>query len=298
MRRWTGALLAVLALVTAACSPLGALNAFSPGDGGSVRLAEGAAYGADVRQKLDIYAPTRAAPGTPVVVFFYGGSWSSGRRQDYAFAARAIASRGLVVVVPDYRLVPQVRFPAFVQDAASAVRWTQLNVSRYGGDPARMAVMGHSAGAYIAAMVALDGKWLREAGAPPGTVKAWVGLSGPYDFYPFDVKASQDAFGPYPDPHATQPIAFARADAPPALLVHGLADTTVKPRNSEALAAALRARGAVAELKLYPGLSHTDTLVALSRLFRGKAPVLADSVGFLGAKLGAGAVAPRAESRR
>ena len=207
-----------------------------------------------------------------------------GTRVEYGFAARAYAARGFVVVVPDYRKVPTVRFPAFVEDAADAVRWTQDNIANHGGDPESVALAGHSAGAYAVAMLALDRRWLDRAGARPGIVKAAIGLAGPYDFYPFTGRAV-DALGQWPRPRETQPIAFARADAPPMLLVTGSDDTTVRPRNAKALAAALTALGAPVELKEYAGQGHEDVVMALSRPFRGKAPVLDDSVDFLNARL-------------
>jgi acetyl esterase/lipase len=282
MRRARHLVAAAVAATLGACSPLGALNGvnnLTPGDGGTAREATGIAFGAEARQKLDVYTPAKAA-NAPVVVFFYGGSWNSGRRQDYAFAARALAAQGFVVVVPDYRLVPQVRFPAFVEDGAAAVAWTSANISRYGGNAAAIGVTGHSAGAYIAVMVALDPRWLAAAGAP-GAVKAAVGLAGPYDFYPFVPGAAADqALGGQPDPRLTQPISFVRRDAPPMLLLNGADDSTVYPRNAERLAAALNDAGATAEKRIYPDIGHIGILLAISKPFRGKAPALADMTGF------------------
>jgi acetyl esterase/lipase len=259
---------------------LNRLNALTPGDGGVVKRVDGAAYGPDPRQRLDVYAPTDAKGPLPVVIFYYGGGWNSGYRGGYAFAARAIAARGFVVVVPDYRLVPQVRFPAFVDDGAAAVRWAVDHVAASGGDPKRIAVAGHSAGAHIAMMLALDARYIAAAGAP-GAIKAVVGLAGPYDFLPFDKPSSIEAFGRAPDPKATQPISFVRADAPPALLLTGDADDVVRPRNSRALAAALRLKGATVEEHEYAGVGHIGLLLALSKPFRGKADVLATMTAFL-----------------
>ena len=264
---------------------LNGLNALTPGDGGVVRRIDGAAYGSDPRQKLDVYAPEHATAPLPVVVFFYGGGWNSGYRGGYAFAARAIAARGFVVVVPDYRLVPAVRFPAFVDDAAAAIRWTVDHVAASGGDPTRIAVAGHSAGAHIALLVTLDRHYLAAAGAP-GAIRAAVGLAGPYDFLPFDAQSAIDAFGQAPDPALTQPIHFVRADAPPVLLLTGDADDVVRPRNTAALAAALRRVGAPVEVRTYPGVGHIGILLALSKPFRGKADALSTIADFLHAKLG------------
>jgi acetyl esterase/lipase len=271
------------AALTGGCT-LGGLdlvNSLTPGDHDAHKLVDGASYGPDPRQRLDVYGPTRSMDASPVVVFFYGGSWSSGYRQGYAFVGRALASRGFVVVIPDYRLVPQVRFPAFVQDGALAVQWTARNARAHGGDPRRLALSGHSAGAYISAMLALDEQWLGAAGLRPQAVRSLANLAGPYDFYPFDVPASQRAFGDSPDPQATQPIHFARPGAPPAFLAYGTADTTVKPRNSIRLAEALRRYGVEVDLKSYPGLNHVDIVLALSKPFRSRAPVLEDLSDFL-----------------
>ncbi len=287
-RRWIlgfGSVVALAALT--GCSGLGTLNglnAITPGDGGVRRVAGDIGFGADPRQKLDIYAPTEAK-SLPVIVFFYGGSWASGRRQDYAFAAHALAAKGFVVVVPDYRLVPAVRFPAFVEDGAAAIAWTKSHIADHGGDPSRIGVTGHSAGAHIALLLTLDRQWLAKAGAP-GAIKAAVGLAGPYDFAPFDAgSAAAAAFGQWPDARETQPIHFARADAPPLLLLTGDADTTVKPGNSQRLAAAQTALGAKATLKLYPGIGHMGIILALSKPFRGKATALDDSAAFFAAHL-------------
>jgi acetyl esterase/lipase len=231
-------------------------------------------------QRLDVWRPaSRKGEPRPVLVFFYGGGWVKGTRDAYAFAARAYAARGFVVVVPDYRKVPGVRFPAFVQDGADAVRWTSDHIAEFGGDPRRIAVAGHSAGAYTAAMLALDPRWLAAAGLPRGTIKAAVGLSGPYDFYPYTGRAIAAMAGA--TPAQTQPIAFARADAPPMLLVTSSADTVVRPRNARNLALALRRLGAPVAYRNYRGLTHENIAMALSRPFRDKAPVLDDSVAFL-----------------
>jgi len=256
------------------------------GTSGARLLGEGVAFGTH-GQTLDIWAPeTTPAGKLPVVVFWYGGGWAKGDRASYAFAGRALAREGFLVVIPDYRKVPDVLFPAFVDDAAQAVAWTAANASKHGGDPARVAFMGHSAGAYQAVMLALDAKRLTAAGIDPAIVKAAVGLSGPYDFYPFDSPRSIAACSQWPQPAETQPITFARADAPPLLLVTSDGDATVRPRNTNNLAARLREVGAPVEVRNYGPLDHEEIVMALSVPFRGKGPVLADSVAFLKARMG------------
>ena len=278
VRRHVG-VLALLGSLAAACSPLTTFDRLVPKDRGGIRVAKDLAYGDAPRQRLDVYAP-RAACGRPrpVVVFFYGGSWNSGTRAGYAFVGRALAARGFVTVVPDYRLVPDVHYPAFVEDGAAAVRWAISHADAYCGDGGSVVLMGHSAGAYIAAMLAVDPRWL---GASRPAVKGLVGLAGPYDFAPFDVAASRAAFGQSPDPAATQPVTWAGAGDPPALLLYGSDDTVVRPRNSQALAAKLRAGGVAVDERAHAKLGHIGILLALARPFRGRAPVLDDVAGFV-----------------
>lgn len=254
------------------------------GGAGAQQVAEGLAFGSH-GQTLDIWAPANAlADKLPVVIFWYGGGWAKGDRAAYAFAGRALANEGFVVVIPDYRKVPHVRFPAFLEDGAQAVAWVQANIAQFSGDLERVAVMGHSAGAYQAVMLALDSKRLTAAGVDPGFIKAGVGLSGPYDFYPFDKKRSIDAMGQWPRPLETQPIKFARADAPPLLLVTSDGDETVRPKNANNLGARLRELGAPVEVKNFGPLDHEEVVMALSVPFRSKGPVLADSAAFLKAQ--------------
>ena len=266
--------------LASACSPLTAFNTLAPRDP-AARAGSGIAYGPDPRQTLDVYTPKGGAAGAPVLVFFYGGGWNSGRRQDYAFVGQALASRGFLTVVPDYRLVPQVRYPDFLKDCAAAVAWAHLHAAAFGGDPDRIVLAGHSAGAYNAIMLALDTHYLRDAGVDPRLIRAAAGLSGPYDFLPFRVDSTIATFGDAPDPAATQPINHVTPAAPPIFLGHGDKDTLVYPKNTTTLGAALAKAGDTVEVKIYPGLSHADMVLALSKLFRGKAPVLADMTGFL-----------------
>jgi acetyl esterase/lipase len=261
---------------------LDVINALYPGDGGVVRVADDVPFREGERGRLDVYAkPQAAGARRPVLVFFYGGGWAMGQRREYSFVAKAYAARGYVVVIPDYRLVPEVRFPSFIEDGAAAVRWTRDNIARFGGDPDRIVLAGHSAGAYIAVMLALDRRYLAAAGVDPGAVKAAAGLAGPYDFYPFVKKRSIDAMSRAPDPQATQPINFARADAPPLWLANGTIDTVVRPRNAVRLAARQKQLGSrTTVLRLYEGRNHNDLIIAISKPFRRREPVLAESLAF------------------
>jgi acetyl esterase/lipase len=156
----------------------------------------------------------------PLLLFVYGGGWDSGDRTEYSFAGRALAGLGFLVAVADYRVFPEVTFPAFVDDLGLAANWLLAHAAQHGGEPDRFFLAGHSAGAYNAVMLALQPA---RFGAPglAGKIEAVVGLSGPYDFYPYDVKQSIDAFGPYDDPLSTQPVNLVTSAAPPMLLAHG-----------------------------------------------------------------------------
>ncbi|MES2754998.1 MAG: alpha/beta hydrolase [Pseudomonadota bacterium] len=252
------------------------------GGGSGVELVGEAIPFGTTGQTLDVWRPATSSPAPrPVIIFYYGGGWVHGDRGAYAFAARALAKVGFVVVVADYRKVPGVRFPAFVQDGAMAVKWVRDNVARYGGDPARVALSGHSAGAYIAAMLALDRRWLQAEGVDPAIVRAAVPMCGPYDFYPFTKRRSRDAMQGAADPQMTQPIHFARAGAPPLLLLSAGSDAQVGSHNARNLTARLQALGAPVTHIDYGELSHENVVMALSVPYRDKAPVLADTVAFL-----------------
>ncbi len=275
----------LLGVLAAACSPLTMLNNLGPRDRGVRRVARDLKYGDDPRQRFDLFAPVDSKAPLPVVVFFYGGGWDSGSKSDYGWAAQALAAQGFLVALPDYRIVPEVVFPTFIEDAAAAAAKIADVAAQYGGDPARLGVSGHSAGAHLAMMIALDRRYMAAAGKPD-IIKAAAGLSGPYDFLPFDVPASINAFGQAPDPAQTQPVTFVRADGPPLWLGHGEPDVVVESVDSTILADRMRAAGGRAEAKIYPGLNHADTVAVFSPLFRSKAPVLADMAAFLHHELG------------
>lgn len=265
-----------LGALAAACSPLGVLNAVSPRERGVRRVARDVAYGPHPRQSLDVHAPDLAVGETaPVLVLFYGGGWDSGSKALYGWAARALAAQGFVVAMPDYRIVPDALFPVFIEDAAAATAKAAEVAAEYGGDPRRLGVIGHSAGAHLAMMIALDRRYMAAVGQP-SLIRAAAGLAGPYEFLPFDVPASINAFGRAPDPLMTQPVTFVRADAPPLWLGHGTEDVVVHDDDTVILHDRIQAVGGRSEAKLYPGLNHADLIATFSPLFRKKAPVLAD----------------------
>jgi acetyl esterase/lipase len=237
------------------------------------------AYGPESRQRLDVYLP-QDARDRPVVVFFYGGSWTSGRRGLYRFVGAALAERGIVTVVPDYRLYPQVKFPLFLDDGAMAVAWVQKHAQEFGGDPQRIVLMGHSAGGHEAAFLAYDRQLLQKAGAHPEWIVGLVGLSGPYALAP-DTKILHTIFAsPYTEAE-WQPVRFVTPQSPPTLLVHGTADDVVAIEHTEKLRDVLQANHVRVETHFYPDKGHADTVAAMSVLARGRAPVLDQSVSFI-----------------
>jgi acetyl esterase/lipase len=265
--------------VLSGCSPVTVLNALAPKAG--ISEIHDISYAPGDRHRLDIYAPGGRG-AAPVVVFIYGGGWTDGSKDNYRFVAAALAARGFLTVVPDYRLFPEVRFPAFLQDNAAAVAWTKANIARYGGDPHRIFLMGHSAGAYNVAMLTLDKQWLGSDGLDPDRdITATVGLAGPYDFLPLHDPELEAIFAPSGDLRRSQPITFARGTAPPMLLATGTDDVTVRPGNTEHLAEAIRQDGGRVEEKLYPGVNHTKIIGAMAGVLRWLAPSLADVTGFL-----------------
>ena len=254
------------------------LNRFAPGN---FTVTRNISYTSGPRGGLDIYAP-RHASNAPLVVFFYGGSWQEGDKALYRFVGAALAAHGVVAMIPDYRVYPQTRFPGFLQDGATAVAWAHAHAATYGADPARLFLMGHSAGAYIAAMLALDPEWLAPHGLnPKHDIAGLIGLAGPYDFLPLTDPVLKIIFGPPAGLARTQPIDFVTSGAPPAFLAAGMKDATVDPGNSTRLARRLRQSADRVEVKFYPGIDHIELAGALSPWLSTLAPVLADCLAFI-----------------
>jgi acetyl esterase/lipase len=246
-----------------------------------VKRTANIAFGAGASDLLDVYQPSKP-PGAalPVMVFWHGGGWVDGSKGFYRFVGATLAQLGYVTVLPNYRVYPEVRFPAFLDDAAHAVRWVQQHAAEYGGDPHGVVLMGHSAGAHMAAMLALNTTYLERAGANIHDIAGLIGLSGPYGLTPNTDVLNTIFSAPY-TPRDWQVISYASAQSPPALLLHGGSDDLVRPGNTDDLAAALRSFGVRVEPKIYPGRGHPDTVAALSVPARGRAPVLQDVASFM-----------------
>jgi acetyl esterase/lipase len=261
---------------------LGFLAANLPAVFGAYERHTNIGYAPQPEQRLDVYEPeiSGGAP-RPVVVFWHGGRWRFGDKADYRFVGASLAKLGYVTVLPNYRHYPQVKMAGFMEDAARAVLWASARAGDFGGDRARMYLMGHSAGAHMATLLALDSRHFAATGQPAQHIAGVIGLSGAYDFLPLLDANEQDIFGPELNYPQSQPINFVHAGAPPMLLAHGTKDVTVRPRNSENLAAALRTCGVSVTLKLYPNRSHADTVAALAAVARGRAPTLSDIAAFV-----------------
>jgi acetyl esterase/lipase len=276
------ALLGIAAAGVAGCSRVEFIAANLPTVFGAYTRHADIPYGSDPRQRLDVYLPDKPpATDKTMVVFWYGGRWTTGDKSQYRFVGAALAELGYVAVLPNYRHYPDVKLPGFMDDAARAALWATMHAGGYGVDPGRVYVMGHSAGAHMAALLVLDTRYFAATGHPVPAIAGVIGLSGPYDFLPLLDADVRDMFGPPANYPASQPINFVRSDAPPMLLVHGLQDDTVWPKNSRNLATALAALGVAVDLKLYPRCGHADTVAALSLPARGRAPTLADLAAFL-----------------
>ena len=243
----------------------------------SVEQVAEASTGPHRQQRLLVYRSDDAAEALPVLVFFHGGSWAHGDPQHYGFVARSFAEEGFVVVLGGYRLGDEGRYPAMLEDTAAVVGWVHANIAKYGGDPERIFLGGHSAGAYNVAQVALERRWLEKEGVPESALRGVIGLAGPYDFYPYDSASTKAAFGSARAGAESQPVNHARAGAPPMLLVHGEADTLVKPRNSRALAKALNEAGGRADTLFLPEGDHNAPLLSLANPWR-RDPLVHDRI--------------------
>ena len=270
----------VLSLLSA-CTVFDVIDRLVPHTG--YGLEPGISYGTGVRRKLDVYRPAAQVKSRAVIVFLYGGGWRKGERRKYRFVGQMLASQGYLVVIPDYRLYPAVTFPGFVEDAAAAIGWVHREIAARGGDPGRIFIAGHSAGAHSAALLALDPIYLEKAGVPRKALAGWIGLSGPYAFDPSKFSSTRPIFATAHPPDSARPINFVRAGAPPALLVHGDQDWTVSDKNSIELARRLRDVGARVRYVSLADTGHGAVLLGLAEPLRGDTRLVDDITNFVNA---------------
>lgn len=281
--RITGFLLSVALVCLSGCTAAGIAVANLPAAFSKNNVVRDIAYGDEAMQKLDLYVPDRNlktdADDFPVIIFFYGGRWTEGKKSDYAFVGDALASRGYITVIPDYRKYPKVRFPAFVEDGAKAASWVYENINNYHGDRDLIFISGHSAGAHIAALLVADKSYLADAGQASSMIKGMTGLAGPYDFTP-EEEDLKEIFGPpeqYPQMQATT---FIDGSEPPLLLLQGDQDSAVGAFNLEKLARKIRSKNGAVETKIYEDVNHVEIVGAFSWYWRKKAPVIEDVTTF------------------
>ena len=266
----------LLALVsTVDCTHVGLLLVntsarFSP----QYTLHKDLSYGNELRQNLNVFSLKNQTKLAPVVVFFYGGSWTSGSKDDYRFIGEAFASKGIVTVIPDYRLYPQVKFPEFVNDGAKSLTWVRDNIEEYGGNSKEVYVMGHSAGAHIAAMLSYDNHFLKKQKIKQSFIEGFIGISGPYDFLPFANPLNKKIFAPEKEFKKSQPINYVKRQSPRTLLIHGIHDKTVGIHNSRNLAKKLRANNVPVQTEFLDNLNHVQAIAKFSKLLRGKGKLL------------------------
>ena len=269
--------------LTIACSPVKTLNSLVPNNG--YLLHSDIAYGDLPRQKLDIYQPKQPIKNQqekpPVILFYYGGSWDSGNKSDYKFAAEAFSSNGFVTVIPDYRVYPEVSFPGFMADPATAAKWVKDHIQDFGGDPNRVFLMGHSAGAHIAVMLSLNEEYLAKENLKPTDFQGTIGLAGPYDFLPVKTDRLKKIFGPVDQRWKSQPIEFVTGKNQPMLLLVGLKDGTVWPRNTFNLAEKIKSKGSTVEVVQFANYGHIDMVSKLAKPLRGNGELLKPIVDFI-----------------
>lgn len=281
-----GLILIVFVFIVAltACSPTRALNAVVPSS--SYTLVSDVPYiadGAHVRQTMDIYIPEQTSHKQNIVVFLYGGGWDDGDKADFEFIGQAFARLGYITVIPNYRLFPEVEFPAFINDAAAAVQaipnhvpsaCTALQANERG-----LILIGHSAGAHSAAMLLANPSYLGDS-LP---INAFIGLSGPYDL-PLDHERVGEKFSQVEGNEANPVVIISErkpSNLPPTLLLHGEADTIAKPTHSESFATELNALGVPTTFKLYPSRRHVALVASLASPLRFWTPAYEDIQVFL-----------------
>lgn len=203
------------------------------------------------RHLLDLYAPAKA-DRLPVVVWFYGGGWRSGDKRLFEHLGRAFAVRGIVTAAVNYRLTPEVAWPANAEDCAAAVAWVRENIEEYGGDPEKIVLTGHSAGAHLAAMVTLRKDLLEAAGVDPSSVRGCAMISGATNL-PGHIGSTEftarehveETFGSSVEELAdASPITWVRPDAPPFLVLVAEKDPEGLKEQGKELSDELREAGA------------------------------------------------------
>jgi acetyl esterase/lipase len=268
----------ILTTFLTACTPLQFALVNVPALTYDGQISKDVPYGELTRQKLDIYVPNIDQETFPVVVFFHGGRWTDGSKEQYKFVGMTLSNMGYVVVMPNTRLYPDVKFPTFAEDAAKSVAWVHKNIASYKGNQ-NLFISGHSSGAHLGALIIADNAYLAAYELKPNIVNAFAGISGPYDFVP---KAADinDMFGPaenFPNMVVTN---FIDGDEPPMLLIYTAEDTTVHPRNLALLKAGVEKANGKVEAITYETGGHAAPVAAFSWANPSDLPVTRDIDSF------------------
>ena len=275
-----------------ALSALGLVNGISSSAG--VGVSKDINYGDAPLQNLDMYYPKPLVQAMqtqsvidksyPMVVFVYGGSWENGSKEDYAFVGQSLAQAGYVTAVVNYRKAPEHVYPDFVKDTAKAIAWSYDNAPKFHADPKRLAVVGHSAGAFNAVAAISNSDFLAPYGMSPSDISAVVGIAGPYsyDFRKFD---SASAFASDATPDEVMPDRQIKGTQPPYLLLTAENDKIVYDTNTIKMTQALEDFGATVETGQIKGASHATSIGAMAKPLRWVNDVRAQVLTYLDKEL-------------
>ncbi|MBB3107876.1 acetyl esterase/lipase [Psychrobacter luti] len=262
---------------------------------GGVGVSKNILYGDEPNQDLDIYYPkplTKAMKSKnvtddnaindsyPMVVFVHGGSWESGNKDEYAFVGQSLAQAGYVTAVINYRKAPEHVYPDYVQDAAQAIAWSYNNAKSLHADPKRLAVIGHSAGAFNAVAAVANEDFLAPYGVKPKDIAAVIGIAGPYS-YDFRKFSSRTAFGPDETPETVMPDRQIKGKQPPYLLLTAEKDKVVHVTNTIKMTQALKVAGVKVETGEIAGASHATSIGAMAPPLRWVNDVRAQVLSYL-----------------
>ena len=257
---------------------------------GGVGVSKDILYGDEPLQDLDIYYPKPLAQAMkkntpikqeyPMVVFVHGGSWESGNKDEYAFVGQSLAQAGYVTAVINYRKAPEHVYPDYVEDTAQAIAWSYKNAARFYADPERLAVIGHSAGAFNAVAAIANEDFLKPYGVKPTDIRAVIGIAGPYS-YDFRKFSSATAFAADATPDEVMPDRQIKGAQPPYLLLTAEKDTVVYATNTLKMTQALKAAGATVQTSEIAGASHASSIGAMAPPLRWVNDVRAQVLRYL-----------------
>lgn len=257
---------------------------------GGVGVSKDILYGDKPLQDLDIYYPKPLAQAMkaesaidksyPMVVFVHGGSWESGSKEEYAFVGQSLAQAGYVTAVINYRKAPENVYPDYVKDAAQAIAWSHNNAKSFHADPNRLAVIGHSAGAFNAVAAVANEDFLAPYGMKPKDLGAVIGIAGPYS-YDFRQYDSATAFGTNATPDEVMPDRQIKGEQPPYLLLTAEKDKVVHITNAIKMTEALKAAGVNVETGEIKGASHATSIGAMAPPLRWVNDVRAQVLTYL-----------------